>query len=487
MQKSPFVYNNFFTVVVAFLLLSCGQGNSSKANTETTARSSKTQPGYDTTLQVGIVKDTVTCRNDNGQAYALYLPTYYTCSRQWPCIILFDAHARGALPLRMYKDIAEQYGFILVGSNVSKNGLQPNAIDNIINTLWDDVHARINIDANRTYTSGFSGGAKVAAMAAFGHGSVAGVIGCAGGLPNPDQVSRVNFDYFGIAGDYDFNQPEMMQLDDQLANANKTHQLLTWSGIHAWPPASEYKTAILWMMVNSMKHGNMPKDSVVGTELKKVLDKRIAAASSRKDVVTAGWLLSGYASLLDGMTNIHGSKTQMGISFTNAEYRAAVDAMPQIIQSEQRMEQELSGPFTVLNEQVWGQKIAGLNQDIAHAKTPQVAHSMRRVLAFLGFVSYMSVSRATAAGDLAHAESYNRIFKMADPKNPDRCYFDAIIAARKADAKTTLIALIEAVKLGYSDVDQLMTEPSFAPIKEDPRFLLVAQQVRDNHDGKNFH
>ncbi len=484
MYTSLFSCSRIFILLVTILLLSCGQGNDSNAKTDTTAQSAPVPVVYDTTLQKGVVIDTMVCRNSALQAYALYLPSYYTSSRSWPCIILFDAHARGALPLRMYKSIAEQYGFILVGSNVSKNGTSADISNNIINTLWDDVHARFNIDANRTYTSGFSGGSKIATIAAIKHGGIAGVIGCAGGLADPAQLQQINFAYFGIAGDYDFNQPDIVQLDHQLSNANKIHQLLTWQGIHAWPPAGEYRTAVLWLMINSMKSGKMPKNEAIVSELKSDYDKRIAYAQSHNDLVNAGWLLDGAARALTGVSDIEEYKKQLSTLVANASYKAAVAAMPQIVQSEQVQERELAGQFSVLSAQSWSQKIAGLKQDIARTKNPQVANAMHRTIAFLGFVGYMNVSRALAAGDLVHAESYLEKFKTADPKNPDCSYFAAVLAARKADARATIAALDKAAKLGYSDVEQLLTEPGFAPIRQDDAFLAIVQHVRDNHDGK---
>lgn len=468
-----------FTTIV---LLSCGQGGESKANTGSHANTASAGTGYDTVLPTGVVKDTVVCRNNAGHAYALYLPSNYTSSKPWPCIILFDAHARGALPVRMYKDFAERYGCILIGSNISKNGTANDVLDNIISILWNDIHNRFNIDTARTYTSGFSGGSKVAALAAINHRGVAGVIGCAGGLPNLGQGFRHEFEYFGIAGDYDFNEMEMLQLDTYLTQFKHPHQLLTWKGIHTWPPATEYKAAILWTMVNSMKKHKLQTNDTVINELKNYFDERIAGA--KKDELTTAILLEGAARTFDGLTDVGNYKQQFSAM---TDKWNGTPPYKKYLQEEYDLDQEMAAKFTVWDEQTLAGKIKGLQQKAEHCGVVPQANAIRRVLAYTGLISYMNVSQALTTNDLVAAEKYIRIFKLADTKNPDVYYFQAIVAARKADAKGTVAALNEAAGLGYSDVDQLLAEPSFGPVRQDTTFQKIVRQVRDNHDGKSLH
>jgi poly(3-hydroxybutyrate) depolymerase len=109
----------------------------------------------------------VTCSSDATQSYALYLPSTYTPAKRWPVIYFFDPGGRGRRALELYKDIAETYGFILAGSNNSRNF--SNEQGKAVNAVWQDTHARFGIDERRSYASGFSGGARVAgAMALSG-------------------------------------------------------------------------------------------------------------------------------------------------------------------------------------------------------------------------------------------------------------------------------------------------------------------------------
>ena len=478
------VFMRWHVVVAAILLVSCGQGAEHNEGNGVTAPSQTAS--YDNTLSTGVVKDTVVCKNDGAQSYALYLPKDYTSKNAWPCIILFDAHARGALPLRMYKDIAEKYGFILIGSNVSKNGTTPDAIEKIISTLWDDIHQRLNIDTSRTYTSGFSGGSKVASMVAMNHGGIAGVIGCAGGFPNTGQAPQPAFDYFGIAGSYDFNMPEMLQLDNYLEQKKSTHFLLTWPGIHAWAPVEEFRTGLLWMTVNSMKAHRLNRNDAVIADLMMDLNKHISEAILKNDELTAVRLLSGTVTVLEGLTDVTGYKKQLAALTSGGTYAYSLKAMQQLLQKEQAQCQEMAGQFTTQNEQWWADKITAINQQASHTKLVQEANSNRRVLAFLGFISYMNVSRAISTGDMVHAANYLNIFKMADPKNPDCSYFDALVSIKNKDSKAAMTMLNESAALGYSDVEQLINEPTFGSLHNGADFHKILALVRDNHDGKSL-
>src|SRR5262245_33774455 len=108
-------------------------------------------------LPRGKVNERVVCLKDASQSYALYLPPNYAPDRQWPILYAFDPGARGVRPVERFKDAAERYGYIVVGSNNSRNG--PGVpLTEIIRALFDDTQARFPIDQKRVYTTGFSGG-----------------------------------------------------------------------------------------------------------------------------------------------------------------------------------------------------------------------------------------------------------------------------------------------------------------------------------------
>ena len=119
---------------------------------------------------------------DPSNSYALYLPSAYSPAKRWPLLLVFDPFARGEVSVKLFHEAAEKYGFIVVGSNNSRNFQDPSAA---IRMLWADVKERYAIDPRRIYTAGLSGGARVASSVALAcKDCIAGVIANGAGLPN---------------------------------------------------------------------------------------------------------------------------------------------------------------------------------------------------------------------------------------------------------------------------------------------------------------
>ena len=114
----------------------------------------------------GQIVDAVTCAADPTQSYALFLPRAYTPDRAWPVILAFDPGGRGRTPVERYQAAADQYGFIVAGSNNSRNNSPE--IGRAVAAMSADVLSRFRVDERRVYVAGMSGGARVAFSVALG-------------------------------------------------------------------------------------------------------------------------------------------------------------------------------------------------------------------------------------------------------------------------------------------------------------------------------
>ncbi|HEX8290578.1 MAG TPA: hypothetical protein VF570_02405, partial [Pyrinomonadaceae bacterium] len=117
-------------------------------------------------LPRGQVIERVAARRDPSQTYALYLPSNYTPARRWPIVYCFDPAARGALPARLFAEAAERFGWVVAGSNNSRNGPVKASLDAAA-AMAEDAEARLSLDRGRVYTAGFSGGARQAVLLDF--------------------------------------------------------------------------------------------------------------------------------------------------------------------------------------------------------------------------------------------------------------------------------------------------------------------------------
>ena len=104
-------------------------------------------------LPRGQVLETVATRDDATQSYALYLPSAYTTDRTWPILIGFHPGARGRAIVDTYREVAERYGFIVVGSNNSRNGPWDVSV-RAANAMFQDIGQRFAVDGRRIYLTG---------------------------------------------------------------------------------------------------------------------------------------------------------------------------------------------------------------------------------------------------------------------------------------------------------------------------------------------
>src|SRR5215467_4237035 len=242
----------------------------------------------------------VVCASDANQSYALYLPSAYTVTKRWPIIYFFDPGGRGRRPLDLYKDLAEAYGFVFAGSNNSRNfsGNESEAV----NAIWQDTHARLSLDDRRVYTSGFSGGARVAgAMALSSPGQISGVIAHGAGYPSLRHVTADKLLYYFAVGDKDFNWPEVITVGHEREKEGLLYRVNAYSGSHQWAPAPVMEDAIQWLQLKAMQTGNLPRDNAFIDRQFQNLQKKADDATGTHDALVQ---LAAYESLVSDFSGL---------------------------------------------------------------------------------------------------------------------------------------------------------------------------------------
>ena len=218
-------------------------------------------------LPRGVIVDRVVCAADLSQSYALYLPSTYTKERAWPIVYCFEPAARGRLPVEHFQAAAERFGWIVVTSWNSRNGSMARSVD-AGSAMWRDTHERFRIDDRRVYTSGFSGGARVATLVAMSCGGcIAGVIACGAGFPDTvyaiekQTPDKLRFAYFATVGVEDFNFSELSALGPTLERLNVTHRVARFEGAHEWAPSELLVEAAAWMEIEAIRSGARVTDA----------------------------------------------------------------------------------------------------------------------------------------------------------------------------------------------------------------------------------
>jgi len=296
----------------------------------------QTGPAQTADLPRGRVIDRVQCADDPSQSYALYMPSAYTADREWPVIFAFDPGGRGLNPVEHYQAAAEKYGYIVAGSNNSRNGDWKVSMA-AVSAITRDVSARFNVSAKREYVAGMSGGARVAMGIALSSPQVAGVFASSAGYPDGHSRSELSFPVFETAGTEDFNRLEMREMDRALKSP---HRLAIFEGGHVWLPSAVAMQAVEWMEIQAMKSGRKPKDQA---EIDAIFASRVAAADTSREDAASLAAASGIAEDFAGLEDV-----------SPFAARAAQLHTSRAVRDELKQEADLD-----IQEEQWGQVVRG--------------------------------------------------------------------------------------------------------------------------------
>ncbi len=460
----------------AFLLIfffqACSGGEGANAGTATNPANSGdtlTASAPKEALTSGQVYANFTLRNDPTKQVTLYLPKAHDGATPIPLLLGFDSHARGEMVIDKYKSLAEREGFALAVSNDSKNGLQPQLSLQIANTTLDDLKVRLNVDPKRIYLTGFSGGARVAALTAQNRNDIAGVIGCAAGY-QPDMQGQ-NFSYYGIVGVEDFNFLELMSLDRVLESLAPPYRIQTWGGGHAWPEEPIMAEAWEWMEFRAMAYGTAPKDSTrieaLRTELQKEIDRCKGA-----DCYELNKLLYSY---LRELEDVEGLKAEIKRLAGEKAYQDERAGMLALEAKEMELREKCQHDIGVMDLGYWQTEVSRMTK----AGKPETDEGWmnRRILGFMSLVAYSYSNQSLGMNDLPNAEKYIGIYELVDPPNSEHAYFKAKLRVRQGRLNEAIPALQQAVALGFEDRARIEADPDFTGLRGDPVYQGLLGQI----------
>ena len=244
------------------------------------------------TLKKGLVVDSLQVNDSIADTYALYLPKNFDSSRSWPVLFVFDMKGRGKQSISMFLEPAEKEGYILAASNnvhdslsIAKNVLATGRMITSVATLFQ-------IDRNRVYTAGFSGGARLASLIPTFIKNVKGVISCGASVTNIEVLDpKKPFHFIGIVGTEDFNYPEMESLEKILNKKRFPNQLLVFEGGAQWPSSKYLSKALEIFTLSAMAKGHIPKDSLyVAQSYKANLNTMNRFLNAQNSVLAYGFL-----------------------------------------------------------------------------------------------------------------------------------------------------------------------------------------------------
>lgn len=423
----------------------------------------------------GRLLEKVACATDASQTYALYVPSNYTAEKKWPVIFCFDPGARGQVPVERLQSAAEKFGYIVAGSQNSRNGPWASNVK-AIEAMARDVESRLAVDLNRVYSAGLSGGARVATQLAMA-GWSKGVIACSAGFPASNDIpGTVAFPFFGTAGSEDFNYAELKRLDGELTDRRAAHRIVIFAGGHEWASADLLAEGVEWLEIQAMRSGARAKDEV---SIQTSLNKRLARLESKATGET--WAeMKSIAADFKGLVD-------------TAEYERktkAMAALPEVKEwqkSERALAKKEDGLVSKLNDLAAGGSTIEIRKTAAElrkqAEAPEDTAERRMVRRAIGGVM---ISGRESLRTLFEQEAYGNATSLLElmaalRPGQSRTLFDlARACAFNGEKKRAIEALREAASVGFSDAVRAEADPAFVRLKKETAFQDALAAMRAN-------
>jgi hypothetical protein len=402
--------------------------------------------------KAGEIIDKVECKSNADQNYCLYLPSKYDFKKAMPVIYAFDPHGDGHIPVVLLKDIAEKYGYVVIGSNNSRNGLSPDDLNYVLAQLLWDTKTKLAIDTNRIYLVGFSGGARIAASLATSIEGVKGVIACSAGY-QPGNTPA--YPFIGISSYGDMNYLEMKKLDNTLQQMKAKAYFIMFEGKHEWPPKETLNEAICIMEINTSKDKDLINDYLNSNSLK--ADKLITY-NTTDSLIKAYCIISRTIAVLEQFSDVSKLKSSFNNLAQMPEVVAFLKEETTLEAYENQKQQEFVAAFDTKNDVWWNAELKKLDKAAAD-KNSLNANMAKRLKSYISLSCYSYSNRALQSQNWQYAALFTHIYQKVDPENSDCYYALACLYANTNQPEKAITSLKTAIKFGFSNKSKLQNDP----------------------------
>lgn len=441
---------------------------------------------FDAQKARGTVVSRLACLDDPTQTYALYLPSQYSPDRAWPVIYAFDPFARGKIAVDLYKDSAEKYGYIVVGSNNSKNG--PSALEMAAaQAVWLDTHRRFAIGKNRVYTTGLSGGARAAtSFALYCYTcAVAGVIAHGAGYPvmqNQKPPANDRFVYYVAIGDADFNYPEIVALRKKKEEAGAPCKVKVYPGPHQWAPPEIVEDAIEWLELKAMQAGTEKIDPAFVRRVFEKAQAEATQAEQRGDVLSQYYALRSLVWDFKGLEETTEFESKLAQVKDSKALKSAEHNQQRELELQASLTEGASGELAQFGADPEAE--IGLERHIAsvlsdlrrRANSNSSDHTVySRAFSQLWIQGMEAGQDALREKRVPRATAYFELMAGVAPDQPWPLLALAEANVRAGNKKAALKALEQAVQRGLKNAQTLTQDPDLQPLASDPAFQRIVK------------
>lgn len=406
--------------------------------------------------------------------YAAYFPVCYNENRKFPILLLFDPQGDPVLPLRKYQTLADELGYILMGSHESKNGLGARQTADIFMALAAQARALPKADTNLIYAGGFSGGGRVAAMLGLAPLRIRGILTCGAGISSGAWFGVPPYVIVSIAGTRDLNLNEVKYFTTQKKELLSRYFKIYFEGGHSWPPAGEMKMAMLTFQRLAITDGLSERNAEViqaGNEWQEEYISKI-----RQPVIKA----EAYYTMLrnsEGLMDIASLAKRYREIVNSADYKNAVVLEKKLEAEEDNLRLNLQNAIFTKDTLWWQATRKSVFDTIAFAANKPRIAMVSRVQGFLSLLIYSTLTQSIRALHQEQNNYLSALYRIVDPANSEAWYLSAVVAAQQQQPDRAAGFLDQAVTCGFNDMERCRKEAYFAGMQQDVRFQSVLTKM----------
>jgi hypothetical protein len=381
-----------------------------------------------TKAKSGVVDKTETCKSNPKHTYHVFVPSVEQ-GIQMPLLVSIDPHGDGKFAVEGFKDAAQKYRAVVVGSNLIKNN-DPNYIIEL-EELITDVKSRYPV-GNVLFTGGFSGGARMAINYAANH-QTNGVLAC-GALATKEEISLLPCKVICLIGMEDFNFMEAAPFVMNPMNMPSNLAIEITKDSHNWPEKELLRQAFGYLLLSVMP-------PVTPAEKKKFIKDFVAEQKQRIETFEkAGKYLQAGLISRNMMGNPYFDRETNFMAFTDelTEKPGFLDQVAELkknIQFEAKIRNAYLDALTQKDSTWWGNEIKSLNSKIAEEKNEFSLQTYKRIKGFLGIACYSLSNRFAEERDAHKLGQVLLVYRLVESNNPEVLKFAKVLDQMKRQKK----------------------------------------------------
>ncbi len=427
-----------------------------------------------------MIMDKIAIPNDSLQEhYSLYLPSTFDTAKKWPILFVFDLNGKAKQALGVYREVAENNGYILAASNNVNDSLSTAQNIIIANRMINAVKDVLPLHNNRLYASGFSNAGKFSSIIPIFIKNVEGVIAIGSGNLNAEILNaKKPFHFIGLVGEEDFRFPEMLTLEKTLNSLKFPNQLLRYDGGHKWPEKKHLNRALKILTLSAMAKGFVASDSTfIRKSYQEDIEEMEALVTNNK-MLQAEDILEDMLEIYRPHQSVDALKLRRRELRKNKSYRSLRRSENAVLFKESFIKEDY---FYSIDEDVstynfnnlgwWNYQMAELKK---YQESPEIAvKKMGKRL--YGYVNALTEDNIEALQAEKKMDEEGILFlwmlKTIIAPKEYQYYLNVIsLSAKVGDDDTTLFYLEELLKNGYTDVDSLYALEHTTLIKIGPEY-----------------